>query len=146
MHFGYKGFWRSDGEGYVERVLVRPANEGEAPHLPHLLKGCTAVRVLADKAYSSKTNRAVLGQQGFKSGIMYRARRNHPLSARQKRFNRLVAKQRWVIEQSFGTLKRLFHGGRARYMTREKVEAEQTFKAVAMNLLKAANRINLVAA
>ncbi|MBC6412828.1 MAG: transposase, partial [Hyphomonadaceae bacterium] len=38
---------------------------------------------------------------------MYRARRNHPLSARQKRFNRLVARQRWVIEQSFGTLKRL---------------------------------------
>jgi len=36
--------------------------------------------------------------------------------------------------------------GRARYVTREKVEAEQTFKAVAMNLLKAANRINLVAA
>ncbi|MBC6404049.1 MAG: transposase, partial [Hyphomonadaceae bacterium] len=34
----------------------------------------------------------------------------HPPSARQKRFNRLVARQRWVIEQSFGTLKGLFHG------------------------------------
>ncbi|MBC6412768.1 MAG: transposase [Hyphomonadaceae bacterium] len=77
---------------------------------------------------------------------MFRAGRNHPLSARQKRFNRLVAKQRWVIEQSFGTLKGLFHGGRARYITREKVGAELTLKAVAMNLLKAANRIDLVAA
>ena len=57
-----------------------------------------------------------------------------------------MAKQRWVIEQSFGTLKGLFHGGRARYIMREKAEAELTLKAEAMNLLKAANRIDLVAA
>ncbi|MBC6402331.1 MAG: transposase [Hyphomonadaceae bacterium] len=43
--------------------------------------------------------------------IVFRARRNHPPSAWQKRFNRLVAKQRWIIEQGFGTLKGLFHGG-----------------------------------
>ncbi|MBC6404043.1 MAG: hypothetical protein GDA35_10600, partial [Hyphomonadaceae bacterium] len=36
--------------------------------------------------------------------------------------------------------------GRARYITGEKVEAESTFRAMAMNLLKAANRIDLVAA
>jgi len=48
--------------------------------------------------------------------------------------------------QGFGTLKGLFHVGRARYITGEKVEVELTFKAVAMNLLKAANRIDLVAA
>ncbi|MBC6402539.1 MAG: transposase [Hyphomonadaceae bacterium] len=77
---------------------------------------------------------------------MFRAGRNHPPGARQKRFNRPVAKQRWVIEQSFGTLKGLFHGGPARYITGEKVGAELTLKAVTMNLLKAANRINLVAA
>ncbi|MBC6403283.1 MAG: hypothetical protein GDA35_06640 [Hyphomonadaceae bacterium] len=50
LYFGHKGFWRRDGYGYVEVVLVRPANAVEAPHLPYLLKGCTAVRVLADKA------------------------------------------------------------------------------------------------
>ncbi|MBC6402603.1 MAG: hypothetical protein GDA39_06800 [Hyphomonadaceae bacterium] len=54
--FDYKGSRRSVGEGYVERVLVRPANEGEAPHLPRLLKGCTAVRLPADEACSSATN------------------------------------------------------------------------------------------
>ncbi|MBC6403844.1 MAG: hypothetical protein GDA35_09510 [Hyphomonadaceae bacterium] len=36
--------------------------------LPHLLKGCTAVRVLADKACSGETNRAVLARQSLKSG------------------------------------------------------------------------------
>ncbi|MBC6402034.1 MAG: transposase [Hyphomonadaceae bacterium] len=74
---------------------------------------------------------------------MYRAGRNHPPSAWQRKFNRLVAKRRWIIGR---TLKGLFHGGRARYITGEKVEAELTFKAEAMNLLKAANRIDLVAA
>ncbi|MBC6404027.1 MAG: hypothetical protein GDA39_10520 [Hyphomonadaceae bacterium] len=36
--------------------------------------------------------------------------------------------------------------GRARYITREKVKAEQTLKAAAMNLLKAAGCINPVSA
>ncbi|MBC6403180.1 MAG: transposase [Hyphomonadaceae bacterium] len=77
---------------------------------------------------------------------MFRAGRNHPPGARQKKFNRLVAKQRWIIGQGFGTLKGFFHGGRVCYITGETVEAELTLKAVAMNLLKAANRIDLVAA
>jgi len=39
------------------------------------------------------------------------------------------------------------HGiGGARYIARGKVEAESAFKAVAMNLLKTASRIDLVAA
>jgi len=54
---------------------------------------------------------------------------------------------RWLEGgQGFGTLKGLLHGGRARYITGEKVEVELTFKAVAMNLLKAASRIDLAAA
>ena len=91
-------------------------------------------------------NRAHLAAAGLKSGIMVRASRGHPLGARQKQFNRLVARRRWVVEQTFGTLKRRFRGARSRYLTCRNVEAELTLKATAMNLLKAANRIDLVAA
>jgi len=35
--YGYKGFWRTDGEGYVERVMARPANEAETLHLGAML-------------------------------------------------------------------------------------------------------------
>ena len=77
--FGYKGFIRTDGDEYVERVLARPANEGEAPHFPALVAGCTARRVLADKGLASAANRAHLAAAGLKSGIMYRASRGHPL-------------------------------------------------------------------
>ena len=50
------------------------------------------------------------------------------------------------MEQTFGTLKRRFRGARSRYLTCRNVEAELTLKAMVMNLLKAANRIDLVAA
>ncbi len=140
--FGYKGFVRTDGEGFVERVLARPANEGEAPHFPAMVSDCTARRVLADKGLSSAANRACLTA----AGIMFRASRGHPLSRHRRRFNRLVSRRRWIVEQTFGTLKRLFGAARSRFMGRRAVEAELTFKSMALNLLKAANRIKLVAA
>ena len=65
-------------------MLARPANEGEAPHFPALVAGCTARRVLADKGLASAANRAHLAAAGLKSGIMYRASRGHPLGVRQK--------------------------------------------------------------
>jgi hypothetical protein len=49
-YFGCKGFIRTDGDGFVERVL-------------------------ADKGLSSATNRAHLREAGLKSGIMFRAAR-----------------------------------------------------------------------
>ena len=61
--FGTKGFIRTDGDGYVERVLARPANEGEAPHFPALVAGCTARRVLASAA-----NRGAPGRGGPQVG------------------------------------------------------------------------------
>ncbi len=144
--FGYKGFVRTDGEGFVERVLARPANEGEAPHFPAMVSDCTARRVLADKGLSSAANRACLTAAGIQSGIMFRASRGHPLSRHRRRFNRLVSRRRWIVEQTFGTLKRLFGAARSRFKGRRAVEAELTFKSMALNLLKAANRIKLVAA
>ena len=57
-----------------------------------------------------------------------------------------MARRRWVVEQTFGTLKRRFGGARSRYLTCRNVEAELTLKATVMNLLKAANRIDLVTA
>jgi IS5 family transposase len=145
-YFGYKVFVRADGEGFVDKLLARPANEGEAPHLAAMAAGCGAARLLTDKGFSSRANRDLLAGLGLKSGIMFRAARGRPLSHWQKQFNRLVSKARWIIEQAFGTLKRKFQATRARYLTRQKVEAQMTLKATAMNLLKAANKIELMAA
>ena len=127
-------------------VVAEDRAEGEAPHSPAMVSDGTARRALADKGLSSAANRACLTAAGIQSGIMFRASRGHPLSRHRRRFNRLVSRRRWIVEQTFGTLKRLFGAARSRFMGRRAVEAELTLKSMALNLLKAANRIKLVAA
>ena len=139
---GYKGFARCDEEGFVDRVHVTPANQGESPEFGTMIKGANAQRVLADKAYASKANRAALKGK-HRDGIMHKAVRGRPLRASQKRFNRLISKRRFRVEQVFGTAKRLFGLDRARYFGRAKTHAQMAMTAIAMNLLKAANKIKL---
>ena len=104
---GYKGFARTDGEGFIDNVHVTPANAAECTQFETMIEGANAQRILADKAYASKANRASL-QGRYRDGIMRKAARGRPLRASEKRFNRLISKRRFRVEQAFGTLKRLF--------------------------------------
>ena len=101
-----------------------------------------AVHVLADKAYASKANRAALKGK-HRDGILHKAGRGRPLRASQKRFNRLISKRRFRVEQCFGTMKRLFGLHRARYFGVTKTHAQMVMAAISQNLLKAANKITL---
>ena len=142
-YFGYKGFARVDPQGYFEHCKLRPANEAEAPYFEQIIKGATAKRILSDKGNASARNRNILKANGMKDGIMHRASRGHPLSRWQKRFNKLISKNRYVVEQSFGTLKRKFGHTRSVYMGLAKTEAQFICKAICVNLLKAANKIEI---
>ena len=77
----------------------------------------------------------------MKSGIMHKARRNNPLRHSQMKFNKLISKKRWRVEQSFGILKRRFKSSRARYMTLAKVTAQLIRKTICMNTLKATKKL-----
>ena len=46
---GYKGFARTDEEGFVDKVHTTPANQAESPQFETMIEGATAQRVLADK-------------------------------------------------------------------------------------------------
>lgn len=139
---GYKGFARSDEEGFIEKVHVTPANAGESPEFGTMIDGARARRVLADKAYASRANRdRLVGKH--RDGIMRKAVRGRPLRASEKRFNRLISKRRFRIEQCFGTMKRLFGLARARYFGSARTHAQIAMTAIAQNLLKAANKIIL---
>ena len=111
---GYKAFARTDEEGFVDKVHTTPANQAESPQFGTMIDGANAQRVLADKAYASKANRASLRGK-YQDGIMRKAARNRPLRASEKRFNKLISKRRFRVEQCFGTMKRLFGLHRARY-------------------------------
>lgn len=139
---GYKGFARTDEEGFVDKVHVTPANAAESPEFGTMIEGACAQRVLADKAYASKANRASLNGR-HRDGIMRKAARNRPLRQSEKRFNKLISKRRFRVEQCFGTMKRLFGLHRARYFGVARTHAQMVMAAISQNLLKAANKIIL---
>ena len=139
---GYKGFARCDEEGFIDKVHLTPANAAESPEFGHMIAGAKAQRVLADKAYASRANRQMLRGR-FRDGILRKAARGRPLRQSEKRFNRLISKRRFRVEQCFGTMKRLFGLQRARYFGRARVHAQMVMAAIAQNLLKAANKITL---
>ena len=145
---GYKGYSAVDAEGgYTEVVSVAPANESEVNKLEAVVDQITDVRgqaphgLLADKGYHSAANREMLKARGIVDFIQHKASRNKPLQAWHKRFNALVAKVKFKVEQSYGTMERCFHLSRARYFGRVKVEAQMVWAALGMNLLNAHRKI-----
>ena len=126
-------------------VHTAPANQSEPTHFEAAVDSADfkPKRSYADKGFSSRANRAHLHKRGIKSALMHKAQRNKPLSARQKSANKRISKTRYIVEQCFGTMKRLFGMSRASYLGTKKVNAQFTLKAICLNLLKAANKICL---
>ena len=139
---GYKAFVRTDEEGFVDKVHTTPANQAESPRFETMIEGASAQRVLADKACASKANRAGLHGK-HRDGVLRKAARNRPLRASEKRFNKLISKRRFRVEQCFGTMKRLFGLHRARYFGVARTHAQLALAAIGQNLLRAANKITL---
>lgn len=143
-YFGYKGFIVTDSEdGFIQMVHTESANEAEIDKLNKLIPEINAQRLYADKGYSSQNNRKLI-QGKFKNGIMYKAQKNKPLTERQKLANKLISKKRFIVEQAFGTLKRIFSFTRASYITKVKVNAQFQLKAICFNLLKAVNKVQIM--
>jgi IS5 family transposase len=143
-HYGYRSYWVVDAEdGYVRGIHTAPANESEMTHFTQAVDSADMeiTRVYADKGSSSKANREWLKARQIKSGIQHRAVKNKPLTDRQKLANKLISKKRYIVEQCFGTGKRLFGMARSRYFTTVKVNGQMLMKSICMNLTKAANKI-----
>jgi len=95
--------------------------------------------VIADKGYAGEPNRRYLAENGYLDGIMRKAYRNKPLSDKDKNRNAALSEIRWIVERSFGTLKKVQGFVRARYLGRAKVELELYLQALAHNMRKAVN-------
>lgn len=138
-YYGYKEHALVDAErGFIEDIEVTPANTHDGKMLKPMLRGRRGVReLLADKAYASKLNRGYLELRNIKDSILRKAARNRPLSERDLRHNRKISKERYIVEQQFGTKKRKFRYDRTRYFGLERVRAQSYLKALCLNLLKA---------
>jgi len=145
--FGYKMFISTQSEdGFIEHVAVTPANQSEVSYLSKMLEGMEIIsgkRIYADKGYASTSNRDTLKKLRLKDGLMEKATRGTELSRLQKIKNKLISKRRYIVEQTFGTLKRRFSFNRARYLTRRKVEGEAILKSICLNLIKSIRKIEI---
>lgn len=138
-HFGYKSFATTDEEGYIDKTKTIPANQSEINQMQDMITDCNEFS--GDKGYDSKGNRQILRNKKIKTRIMYKKPKGKAMTIWQKRFNKAVSKRRFIVEQSFGTLKRRFKFSKASYFSTKKVNAQFTLKAICLNLLKAVNKI-----
>ncbi len=53
--------------------------------------------------------------------------------------NKAISNRRFVVERTFGTLKRTYGLARSRYIGLEKVASEVNLEAIAYNLIRTAN-------
>ena len=140
-YYGYKVHMAADPVyGLVVGGHVTPANRSDTNELGRLLSEIPAEmrgRCYADKGYTSKANRDVVRQEGFKDGIMDKAVRGRPLTHWQKARNKCISSVRCGIERIFGTLKRCRDFARSRYVGQDKVEQEFFIVALSYNLVRA---------
>lgn len=137
--YGYKKHHLTDPEGMVRKVKTTSANVHETNTLGDLVDGVELDKgawVGADKGYASKANSKMLKERNLKDRILKKAKRGKPLKESEKRFNKLVGKVRYKVERGFGSIKRWFCGGVARYRGMAKMHSQNLLEAMCHNLYR----------
>ena len=140
LHFGYKCHTVTNQEGLVLAEVTTPANESDTRHLAgpvaraRLPKGTP---VMADKGYDSAENRGELRGRQLKVRIMRKAVKGRGLTARERAVNRAISRVRYRVERTFGSMRRWFGAGIARYVGLQKTHAQHIMESIAYKLYRA---------
>ena len=137
--YGYKAHVAVDqGSLLIRAASLTPANVNETSVADALIR-FDEKAVYADKAYASRARRALLKRHGIKARILHKTwGGGPPLTASQKRHNRLIGPVRAAVETVFATLKRRMAYTRVRYVGLVKNEAHLVLLALAYNIRRAA--------
>jgi IS5 family transposase len=65
---------------------------------------------------------------------MNKAKRGRALSHREKLRNKLISRKRFIVERTFGTLKKWYGLTRARYLGLVRVQGQVLLNSIAFNL------------
>lgn len=140
--YGYSSVVTTDANGLINKATTHSANDSEMTHFEENIKQANnhkGVRVLYDKGVASQANSEVLKAQKLRDGIMRKKPKGKTMSHWNKLRNKAISNRRFVVERTFGTLKRTYGLASARYIGLEKVASEVNLKAIAYNLTRAAN-------
>ena len=119
--YGYKAHVNVDEDGFIKAIEYTPGNEHDSQSLEKLLTR-TEHQLYADKAYASAEHGRLL------------AKRNQPLSDRQKHQNRQWSSVRCTVERVFGILKQHYGIAKARYLGLQRNQARFMLAAMAYNI------------
>jgi IS5 family transposase len=122
--------------GLVRKVIVTSANVNDTTAADELIMGDEQA-VYADKAYDKHRRRKDLQRRGIFPGLMHRANKHHPLSAKQKAFNDRITGLRAPVERTFGILKQHYRLRRTRYVGLVRTGVQITLACIAMNIKRA---------
>jgi transposase, IS5 family len=138
-YYGYKKHVVTDSQGLVLTVSTTSANVNEIAYLEEVLSTVdlpTGTAFYGDKGYKSENNDEILKKKGLKNRIMYKGKKNAKLNYWQTKFNNVCSRIRYKVERTFGSIKRWFSGGRARYKGQEKVHNQNVIESLAYNLYR----------
>lgn len=142
--YGYKVHNIVNQEGYFISGHATSANVSDMNQLEKALNDSKiekGTQVLADKGYASKKNRDLLSFLGLIDKILHKETKSLKLTEDQKIENRAISEKRYVVEQSFGLLKKHYGFSRMRYIGIDKCNLENKLKMIGLNVKKAAHKM-----
>ena len=114
-YFGMKSHIGMDvGSGLVHTVVCTRASVSDRACCMDLMHG-EEKAYFGDKGYFSDVDKKAARDAGIYWGILDKAKRNHPLSSKQKKRNRVLSKVRSKVEHAFAVLKQRFGYRKVRY-------------------------------
>ena len=140
LRYGYKQHTATDEHGLILGVVTTSANESDIKHLRDVLEQVnpkSGTWVKADKGYKSKENDEVLQEMKLKNHILKKAVKGKELTNNELKFNKLISKTRYKIERTFGSIRKWFKTGTARYVGIDKMHTQHLMEAIAYNLYRA---------
>lgn len=139
LRFGFKQHTGTDENGMITSVITTSANESDMSHLVDVVELAALPKdawVMADKGYKSKKNDELVESHQWKNKVMNRSYRNRPLTEEEKIFNKKISKIRYRVKRAFGSMRRWFGAGTARYIGLEKMHTQHLMEAIAYNLYR----------
>ena len=140
LRYGFKKHISVEEEGLVLSVHTTTANEHDSKGLKKIIKKTPKENmkkgILGDKGFKVPDNDNLLKEERIKNRIQHKAYRNKPLTEWEVYFNKLISKQRYKVERTFGGMKRWFGAGKARYVGLAKTHSQQVLEAIAYNLYR----------
>jgi len=144
--YGYKAHVVVDSNGIVETLSVTSANVHDTVMFPELIHKAALSEgdtVYADKGYHSEKSKAILEKRKLNDQIMHRRKRNEAVDEQIVARNKRISRHRYVVERTFGSLKRSYGWSRTRYIGLLKTTFYLQMRCLAFNIKRAMKLIPL---